>query len=61
MVERLTRMSRVREFDSQRPGKSYTALQTIRHRFNIYASSVAALPWRYNAEMGTANSVLVSA
>jgi len=26
-----------REFESQRPAKSYTVLQTVRHRFNIYA------------------------
>jgi len=26
-----------REFESQRPTKSYIALQTVRHRFNIYA------------------------
>jgi len=32
-----------REFVSQRPAKSYTALQTVRHRFNIYASSCVAL------------------
>jgi len=32
-----------RELESQRPTKSYTALQTVRHRFNIYAGSCAAL------------------
>jgi len=32
-----------REFVSQRPAKSYTALQTVRHRFNIYRSSCVAL------------------
>jgi len=32
-----------REFVSQRPAKSYTALQTVRHRFNIYAGSYVAL------------------
>jgi len=31
------------EFESQRSAKSYTALQTVRHRFNIYASSCVAL------------------
>jgi len=36
-----------REFESQRPAKSDAALQTIRHRFNIYASSCVALAlWR---------------
>jgi len=46
MVERLTR---VREVWSSNPGpaKSYPALQTVRHSFNIYASSCAALAlWR---------------
>jgi len=45
MVERLTRVPRVREVWSSNPGlaKSYTALQTVRHRFNIYASSCVAL------------------
>jgi len=32
-----------REFVSQRPAKSYTALQTVRHRVNIYAGSCVAL------------------
>jgi len=32
-----------RELESQRPAKSYIALQTVRHRFNIYASSCVAL------------------
>jgi len=36
-----------REFVSQRPDKSYTALQTVRHRFNIYAGSCATFAlWR---------------
>jgi len=45
MVERLTRVLRVREVWSLNPGpdKSYIALQTVRHRFNIYASSCAGL------------------
>jgi len=47
-----------REFDSQRPAKSYTALQTVRHRFNISASSCVAMA--YDAEMGTANSLHAS-
>jgi len=33
--------------------KPYIALQTVHHRLNFYASSV--LPWRYAAEMSTAN------
>jgi len=39
--------------------KSYKALQAVHHRFNIYADSCFA--WRYDAEMGTANSLHVSA
>jgi len=35
-------------------------LQTVRHRFNIYAGSCVCL-WRYYAEMGTANSLQASA
>jgi len=36
-----------REFESQWPVKPYTALQTVRHRFNIYVSRYVALaPWR---------------
>jgi len=35
--------ARSREFESQRPAKSYTGLQTVRHRFNIYASCCVAL------------------
>jgi len=32
-----------REFESQRPARSYTVLQTVRHRFNIYAGSCVTL------------------
>jgi len=43
-VKWLTRMSRVRDFESPNgPVKLYTALQTVRHRFNIYASSCVVL------------------
>jgi len=49
-----------REFESQRPSKSYTALQTVRHGFNTYAGSFAALTlWR--EYMGTVNSIHASA
>jgi len=41
-----------------RPVKSYPALQTVRHRFNNYQAAV--LPWRYDAEMGIANSLHTS-
>jgi len=49
MVEELTRVPRMRKFWSSNhgPAKSYTALQTIRHRFNIYSSTCFALAlWR---------------
>jgi len=44
MIERFTRLPRVREVWSSNlgPAKSCTALQTVRHRFNIYASSSVA-------------------
>jgi len=47
-----------REFVSQKPAKSHAALQMVRHRFNIYPGSCAAR--RYDAEMGTANSLHAS-
>jgi len=43
MAVRLTRVPSVLEVEYQRPAKSYTALQTIRHRFNIYVVSCIAL------------------
>jgi len=50
--ERLTRMSRVREVWSLNPGpvKSCTFVNSS------ISTQVAMLPWRYVAEMGTANS-----
>jgi len=30
------------EFEYPRPAESYTVLQTVRHRFNIYVSSCVA-------------------
>jgi len=44
MAELLTRVPRVREVWSLNlePAKSYTVLQMVRHRFNIYASSYVA-------------------
>jgi len=41
--------------------KSYTAVQTLRHYFNINTSTVAVMPWRYDAELGTANLLHASA
>jgi len=54
MAERLTRVPHVPsnpglDFKTSNPGpaKSYTALQTVRHCFNIYESSYVALAlWR---------------
>jgi len=51
--------ARDQEFVSQRPLKSFIALQMVRHLFNIYAGSCVAL--RYDVEMGTANSLHTSA
>jgi len=49
-VRWLTRVPRVREVESSFPkgrAKSYSALETVRHRFNIYAGSCVALAlWR---------------
>jgi len=48
VAKQLTRVSRVREVESSnpKPAKSYTALQTARHRF-IYASNWVSLAlWR---------------
>jgi len=61
MSERLTHMSRVQEVESSNSRlvkSSYKALQMVRHRFDIDAMPIAAiLPWRYDAEKGTANSL----
>jgi len=49
MAERLTHVIRMREVWSPnaRLAKFKTALQTVRHRFNIYTSSCVALAlWR---------------
>jgi len=45
MAKRLTQVPRVQEVWSSNPGpaKSYTALQIVCHRFNIYDNSRVAL------------------
>jgi len=45
MVERFTRVPPVREIENSNPtaAKSYTALQTIHHRFNTDAGSSVAM------------------
>jgi len=45
MAKRLTCVPRLREVESSNswPAKSYTALQTVHHCFNIYASWYVAL------------------
>jgi len=60
-AKRLTRRPRMREVWNSNPGsaKSYTALQTICHCFNIYASNCVA--WRYDTETDTAKSLHASA
>jgi len=35
-------------------------LQKVRHCFDIYTQVAVVLPWRYNAEMGIANSLHAS-
>jgi len=42
MAEWLTLVPRVREVESS-TANTYTALQTVRHHFNIYKSSCVAL------------------
>jgi len=42
LAERLTRVQKV-WCSNPGPTKFYTALQTVRHRFNIYASSCIAV------------------
>jgi len=50
-------MLHVREVWSSNPvpAKSYTALQTVANASTL--TQVAVLPWRYDAEMDTANSL----
>jgi len=45
MTEQKMSLARVQEVSNSNPGlaKSYTALQTVHQRFNIYASSCVAL------------------
>jgi len=61
MDEWLTRVPRVREVWMSNPGpaKSYIALQRFATASTF--TQVAVLPWRYDGEMGTANSLLASA
>jgi len=43
----LTSCAEGQEFESQRPAKSYTALQTVHHCLSIYAGSCVTLAlWR---------------
>jgi len=52
-----------REFEFQRPAKSYNGSPQCCKRFATASTSfslVAVLPWRYDAEMGIANSLHAS-
>jgi len=61
MTERLSRVHCVWEVwrSNPRPAKSYTALQTVRHRDT--STQVAVLPWRYAAKLYIANTLHASA
>jgi len=63
MVEGLTLVPRVREVRISNPGpaKSYTALQTVRHRFKIYVISSCVTLVCNDVKMGTASSLHASA
>jgi len=41
--------------------KSPNLKKNARHRFNIFANTVVVSSWSYDAEMGPANSLHVSA
>jgi len=58
MVERLTRVPRVREVESSFFKDRPNLTQRCK-RFATASTStqVAVLPWRYDADMGTANSL----
>jgi len=61
-AKRLTRVPRVRDFESSNPNGRPNLTQRCK-RFATASTSaqVAVLPWRYDAEMGTANSLQASA
>jgi len=52
MAKQLMRVPRVRKVQSSTPwlAKSYSALQTVHHCFNICSSGCVALVLRYRAE-----------
>jgi len=62
LSERLTSVPRVREIESSNP-KSRSNLTQRCKWFTTTSTSakVAVLPWRYDAEMGNANSLHLSA
>jgi len=62
MVEQLTRMPREREVESLNPKSRSNLTQPCKQFVTASTSTqVAVLPWRYDAEMGTANSLHTSA
>jgi len=61
-IERLTRVPRVREVESLNPNGRPNLRQRCKQFATVLTSTkVAVLPWRYNAEMGPANSLHASA
>jgi len=62
IAELLTRMPRVREVESWKPkGQPNLAQRYKRFATASTSTQAAELPWRYDTEMGTANSLHASA
>jgi len=61
MVEQLTRVPRVGRFGVQIPDRPNLTQRYKRFATASTSTQVAVLPWRYNAEMGTANLLHASA
>jgi len=58
MIELLTRVPRVREVENSNPkGWSNHTQRCKRFATDSTSTQVAVLPWRFDAEMGTANSL----
>jgi len=60
MAERLTLVSRVREVWSSNPGP-FKSLANGSPPIDLTSTQFAVLSWRYNAEMGAANTLHASA
>jgi len=62
MAKRFTRVPRVREVESSFPkGRPNFAQRCKGFATASTSTQVAVLPWRYDAELGTANSLHASA